>query len=172
MNVVFLRNTMSRQAVRLVQLKQMPWLQVAEGRLDPESKRAVDKVFLQLGGKIFFDFVQPMKNRSKAPRRGYGELVSELVLFARKAAELAECWAGESAVEKVAAKIRRIPGFGGKGFRCKEIILDLHEVTGREYPNISEQLVDWSTVGPGPRRVLNFINNRPWTEKCKPPSLF
>ena len=120
MNIVFLRNTMSRQVVKLVEKEQMPWLRVKDGRLTPESQRAADTVFLQLGGKIFFEAVQPMRNRSKAPRQGYGELVSELVSFARKAAALAHLWREEFAVEKVAAKIRTVKSFGGKGFRMKE----------------------------------------------------
>ena len=51
-------------------------------------------------------------------RRGWGELISETVLFARRAAAMAETWQkGENAVENIATEIRKIPGFGGKGFR-------------------------------------------------------
>ena len=44
----------------------------------------------------------------------------------------------------------------------KEILLDLAEVTAGERPEINEQLVDFGVVGPGPRRALNFVNNRRW----------
>ena len=161
-NIVFLRNTMSRQVVKMVELEQMPWLTVKEGRLSCESQDAADKVFLQLGGKIFFEAIQPMRNRSKAPRRGYGELVSELVSFARKAHAIAVLWRGGNGVQQVATQIRKVSGFGGKGFRMKEIVLDLSEVTSREFPSVSDQLVDWSVVGPGPRRMLNWLHNRRW----------
>ncbi len=163
-NIVWLRNTMSKQVVKMVEKGKMPWLRVKAGRLDPDSQRAADTVFLQLGGKVFFEAVQPMKTRSKAPRHGYGELVSEIVSFARKAAQLADLWRSENAVEKVANEIRTISGFGGKGFRMKEIVLDAAEITSSEYPTITDQLVDWSVVGPGPRRTLNWLNNRRWLD--------
>ena len=116
-NIVFVRNTMSKQVVKLTELGQMPWLRIKNGRIEPESQRAADAVFLKLGGKVFFESAQPMKNRSKTPRRGWGELVQELIAVAGKANTLADLWRGENAVEQVAAKIRSIPGFGGKGFR-------------------------------------------------------
>ena len=80
--------------------------------------------------------------------------------FARKARDLAALWRGPSPVETIAAAIRQISGFGGKGFRCKEIVLDHAAASGVE--GIEDQLVDFGVVGPGPRRVLNFINNRWW----------
>ena len=46
--------------------------------------------------------------------------MSELVSFAPKAKELAATWrGGENAVENIAAGIRKIAGFGGKGFRTR-----------------------------------------------------
>ena len=35
-------------------------------------------------------------------------------------------------------------------------------VTHAEYPAIEGELLDFGVVGPGPRRVLNFVNNRRW----------
>jgi len=43
----------------------------------------------------------------------------------------------------------------------KEIVLDLAEIVKSE--QISNELVDFGVVGPGPRRCLNFINNRRWS---------
>ena len=65
-----------------------------------------------------------MKSRSKCPRRGWGELVSEMVAFAKNSMELAALWQGDGAVEALANNIRKISGFGGKGFRMKKIVLD------------------------------------------------
>ena len=146
-NIMFLRNTMSREMVKLCSLGEMPWLKVNEtGKLTEESKRACDDVYLKLGGKIFFTgSVEPMKGRSKAPKKGYGELVNELVHFARKAKDLAALWQGPNAVESLAKAIRKISGFGGKGFRMKEIVLDLAEIAGGA--GISDQLVDFGVVG-------------------------
>ena len=56
----------------------------------------------------------------------------------------------------------------------KEILLDLAEVTAGERPEIDEQLVDFGVVGPGPRRALNFVNNRRWfdNEYDRSPQVF
>ena len=48
----------------------LPWLEVQNGRLTDASKNAADEVFLKLGGRVFFRSVEPMRSRSKAPRRG------------------------------------------------------------------------------------------------------
>ena len=138
----------------------MPWMHLDTGKVADESKKAMDEVFLALDGHIFFGNVEPMKSRSKFPRKGYGEFVSELVSFARVARSLAELWMGDAAVVNLAAKIRTVYGFGGKGFRMKEIVLDLAEVTKDECPAVAQQLVDFGVVGPGPRRTLNFVFNR------------
>jgi hypothetical protein len=152
---------MSKELVKLCEKGQLPWLTIDKDCcVSAASKDAIDGVFLQLGGKIFFQHVEPMKSRSKCPRRGYGELASELVAFAKKARGLAALWRGPSAVETIAVAIRKISGFGGKGFRCKEIVLDLASASGVE--GIDDLLVDFGVVGPGPRRVLNFINNKWW----------
>ena len=48
--------------------------------------------------------------------------MSELASFAKHVGELAALWkTGERVVEHVSAGIRKISGFGGKGFRMKEI---------------------------------------------------
>ena len=44
----------------------------------------------------------------------------------------------------------------------KEILLDLVEVTRAEIRDIDDELVDFGIVGPGPRRILNWINGRRW----------
>ena len=117
-NVMMLRNTLSKGVIKLCEQGDMPWLKLEGNKFSDVSKEALNNVFLKLGGRIFFTHVEPMKSRSKNPRRGYGELVSELVSFASKAKELAATWrGGENAVENIAAGIRKIAGFGGKGFR-------------------------------------------------------
>ena len=44
----------------------------------------------------------------------------------------------------------------------KEILLDLVECTRSEIRDLDDQLVDFGIVGPGPRRILNWINGRRW----------
>ena len=78
----------------MAQEGRMPWMRLSNGKVAAESQKAMDEVFLALGGKIFFGSVEPMKSRSKFPRKGYGEFVSELVSIARVAQTLAELWKG------------------------------------------------------------------------------
>ena len=53
---------MSKEVVKMCELGgKMPWLRVEGGRLSPESKKAADEVSLSLGGKAFFQAVEPMK---------------------------------------------------------------------------------------------------------------
>ena len=121
LNIMFVRNTMSKEVVRMCEQGQLPWLELDRGKVAEASKKEADQLFLSLGGKVFFSGVEPMKTRSKWCRRGWGELVSELVAFARKASELAAAWLGENAVETFATAIRKISGFGGKGPAAGEV---------------------------------------------------
>ena len=52
----------------------------------------------------------------------------------------------------------------------KEIILDLAEVTRKQFPGVENELLDFGVVGPGPRRALNFVNNRRWFDNEQNPS--
>ena len=125
-NIVFVRNSMSKEIVKMCAEEQIPWLHVEQSKVAEQSKKDADAMFLSLGGRVFFCSVQPMSSRALAPRRGWGEFVSELVSFATRVDDLAAIWSGgERVVEQVSRAIRKIPGFGGKGFRMKEIVLDL-----------------------------------------------
>ena len=52
----------------------------------------------------------------------------------------------------------------------KEIILDLAEVTRKQFPGVENELLDFGVVGPGPRRALTFVNNRRWFDNEQNPS--
>ena len=120
LNIVFLRKTMSKEVVKMCEEELMPWLHVKEGMVTEQSKNDADAMFLSLGGRVFFRSVQPMCSRSLAPRRGWGEFVSELLSFAKQVDHLAAIWCGgEKVVENMSRSIRQIPGFDGKGFRMK-----------------------------------------------------
>ena len=105
--------------------------------LDPTPQRDVSQLRAEL------DELDARSLEFLARRR---ELVREIVSFAKKANDLANIWLGENAVENLAVGIRRISGFGGKGFRMKEIILDLAEVTKAQCPSVEDQLVDFGVV--------------------------
>ena len=110
LNIVWLRNTMSRQIVKLCQQDGMPWIRIHAGRLAEESKQALTEVFLKLDGAVFFTGMEPQKSRAKCPRRGWGELVSELVDFAGRVKALAIVWRRERGVENLAREMRKISG--------------------------------------------------------------
>ena len=63
LNIVWLRNSMSKEVVKMCEEGNMPWLRVDKGKVADESKKKIDEVFLSLGGKIFFGSVEPMKSR-------------------------------------------------------------------------------------------------------------
>ena len=162
-NIVFLRNTMPEEVVKMCEEGELPWLRVESGRVVEQSKKDADAIFLSLNGHISFSNVEPMKSRNRAPRRGWSDFVSELVSFAKRVNELAVLWqGGEEVVDHFSKAIRKISGFGGKGFRMKEIVLNLAEVTRSEYPAIEGEFLEFAVVGPGPRRVLNWVQNRRW----------
>ena len=85
LNIMFVRNTMSKEVVKVCEQGRLPWLQLDRGKVAEASKKAADELYLSLGGKIFFTHVEPMKSRSRWSRRGWGEFVSGLVAFARSA---------------------------------------------------------------------------------------
>lgn len=114
LNVMVLRNTMSKEMVKLCELGKIPWLTLESGNVSQKSKKDIDEIFLRLSGKVFFVSVEPQKSRSKAPRRGWSELVAEIISFAKKANVLAELWRGDDPINRVSKAIRKIPGFGGK----------------------------------------------------------
>ena len=95
----------------------MPWIRIDRGRVAEESKQALGEVFMKLDGGVFFLSVEPMKSRAKCPRRGWGELVSEIVSFAGRAEALAAVWRRPNRVDNFSRLVRRISGFGGKGCR-------------------------------------------------------
>ena len=61
--------------------------------------------------------VEPQKTRSKAPRRGWSELIAEVVSFAKKANTLADLWQGDNPIDQVSKTNRKIAGFGAKAGR-------------------------------------------------------
>ena len=74
-NLVFVRNTMSKEIDNMCEEGKFPWLRAENGRVAEQAKAAADAILLALGGRVFFGSVEPMKSRSRAPRRGWSEFV-------------------------------------------------------------------------------------------------
>ena len=49
-NIVFPRNTMSKEIVKMCDEEKMPWLHVEQSRVSEQSKKDVDATFLSLVG--------------------------------------------------------------------------------------------------------------------------
>jgi hypothetical protein len=147
---------MSRKVARLCELGKMPWLSLDGGVASEESRTAATKLFVELGQDVFFDKVNPMKNRSKV------RAVRELQGVARKCPRMARAVLANQPklFRKLATVIRQIRGFKGTGFRAKEILLDLHGCVREHYPALGEEAMAYAVVGPGPRRTLNCLSNR------------
>ena len=61
---------MSREFVKLCEQEGVPWLRIEGNHLAESSKKDATEVYLKLDGKVFFNgSVEPMKGRSKNPRR-------------------------------------------------------------------------------------------------------
>lgn len=57
--------------------------------------------------------------------------------------------------QQTISKIRRIKGFGGTGFRAKEIMLDVKSILDKSnFEHYFEDYEDWTPVGPGARKAL------------------
>ena len=55
LNIVFVRNTMSKEIVKMCEEGKMPWLRVEHGRITEESKKAADDVFLSMSNVFFLN---------------------------------------------------------------------------------------------------------------------
>ena len=60
-NIVFVRNTMSKEIVKMCEEGTLPWMRVDHGKVTDQSKKDADATFLALGGRVFFRIVEPMK---------------------------------------------------------------------------------------------------------------
>ena len=54
LNVMFLRNTMSKELIKLCELGHVPWLTVENGHVSEKSKKDIDIILLRLSGKVLF----------------------------------------------------------------------------------------------------------------------
>ena len=86
--------------------------------------------------------------------------MSELVVFAAKARTLAVLWdeGGERSVECISKEIRKISGFGGKGFRMKERSWKQHmALAGRDIGAMGGALAQRRSCWTWRRRPKNAI---------------
>jgi len=71
--------------------------------------------------------------------------------------------------KETCAALSKVKWFGGSGFQAKEVVQDwLHTVLFEEYDSNSKKWISvckddalWSPIGPGARRGLNRLGNRP-----------
>jgi hypothetical protein len=97
-------------------------------------------------------------------RQAKHEVVSRVILAAiwNARSQLASTALETRSWRAVAQQLRRLPGFGGTGFMTKEVLQDAMQTP------VLRDAVDrntWCPAGPGARRGLNRIHQRPLTQR-------
>ena len=83
---------------------------------------------------------------------GWEELLQDIVIMAASGRTIAEAYLAEGCQQPATAfsdHVKCCPGFAGKGFRMKEILLDLAEMTKQRVPLIDNSLLSWHVRMPG-----------------------
>lgn len=118
-----------------------------------------------------------MRTRAKDPINGYLLLVRDVAAVAEQARGIADAFLKNYSVCALLESVRGISGYGGSGFRAKELVNDVVDnlVPGRfviEGSLVHERIcADWmkvTVIGVGPCRTVNYPRGlRP----CPPPCL-
>ena len=134
------------------------WLDVSvEGQIPNLSQ--LDEFAASVSGNLFGTYVNPQRTRSMHKEIGYQELIGELVRLAAVVLQLASLLLESVSIRDFMCKLMRVGGYGGTGFRAKEILMDLmdnlqlwcHDDTG------AKLLSQYS-----PCRTVNWLLNLPF----------
>ena len=85
-NAALVRTTLSFEVRCALKGLIFPWLHVCNGEITNFAD--LDEVVLRLQFKVFGDYVNPQRQRSRDPKQGYLDLVRELVGLARATTDL------------------------------------------------------------------------------------
>jgi hypothetical protein len=142
------------------------WLDVSvEGQIPNLSQ--LDEFAASVSGNLFGTYVNPQRTRSMHKEIGYQELIGELVRLAAVVLQLASLLLESVSIRDFMCKLMRVGGYGGTGFRAKEILMDLmdnlqlwcHDDTGAK---LLSQYSSYSVIGIGPCRTVNWLLNLPF----------
>ena len=90
---------------------------------------------MQRRKNTFAACVNPMRRRSETPSQGYCELCLDILAFAGLARDMVDkfwtsCARSDDAVQSLLDDMMSVPGFGGSGFRSKELLCDFVDMQG------------------------------------------
>ena len=164
-NVVLVRNTLSVHVRDALADGTFVWLSLRQGQI--ANMADLDAFFARTGGHIFGAFVNPMRRRAEQPKHGYCDLCQDLHLWSAAAGRLTQQFLKSLDVGALLRDMRLIPGFGGSGFRSKEILCDFVEHADLFLPETDLQTVQTDyrgvlVIGVGPCRTVNYLFNLPF----------
>jgi hypothetical protein len=165
-NVALVRATLSLPVRKALVTNTFVWLDVSvEGQIPNLSQ--LDEFAASVSGNLFGTYVNPQRTRSMHKEIGYQELIGELVRLAAVVLQLASLLLESVSIRDFMCKLMRVGGYGGTGFRAKEILMDLmdnlqlwcHDDTGAK---LLSQYSSCSVIGIGPCRTVNWLLNLPF----------
>jgi len=170
-NACFVRNTASLAVRIALRDKSLPWLTLHA--VDPQTEancvsnlRDLDLFFIKSRCQIFGTYVNPMRTRAKDPVSGYLLLVRDLAAVAEQARTIADASLKKYSVRSLLESVRGISGYGGSGFRAKELVNDVVDnlVLGgfvNEGSLVRDSIrAEWmnvTVIGIGPCRTVNYM---------------
>ena len=174
LNAALVRCTLSTRVRKLLFEEDFCYLRLDSTGVAVANFEVLDAVLLRCGGDVFGDFVNPMRKRKKELKEaGWWDLYVELEAIAAEALRLAESFFSclqssedpGSCVETLLSSLQEISGFGGSGFRAKEILCDVLDnaaifLTTAEAIVVQEAYMEVMVIGVGPCRVCNWLYNK------------
>lgn len=183
-NAVLIRGTLSVKIRQLLASQTMPYLTLGEDKRSVANWHELDALFVQCDRKLFGTFINPMRKRAKELREaGWWDLYDDIDNIAYEAFELSQQFLADlrstdrvaTCVQTLLEGIRGITGFGGSGFRAKEILVDILDcadifLSSDELDCVKTMYENTLVIGVGPCRTANFFFNKPFSyhEKTSP----
>jgi hypothetical protein len=130
--------------------------------------KLLHQFYIDVGGDVFGEYVQPMRDRASLEGRdGYCKLYIDIVRMAHEAMVLASNFFMHFSVPLRLADLRKIKGYGGSGFRAKEVLVDCIDnvfdmLTPDEVVIVTESYRTALVIGVGPCRSVNWLFGRPF----------
>lgn len=170
LNVVLMRNTLSLAVRDALVSCTFVWLKLEGTTI--MNLTELDKFYGKAGGQIFGTYVNPMRRRSERPKQGYAELCNDLYSFADVAYQLTANFFASYEVQALLDALMKVPGFGGSGFRSKELLCDFVDhmhifLSAEPLASVNQQYSEIVVIGVGPCRTCNYFYNLPFLHNEK-----
>ncbi len=127
-NVALVRNTLSTAVRVSLRDGKFPWLRLDGTRIVNLTELHMFSWRCRLA--IFGTHVNPMRKHSESPELGYVNLLQDLTAFAERAAQIMSSFWGLRDPQKLLDTLMTISGYGGTGFRAKELLCDILDNVG------------------------------------------